>query len=237
LSFIYAKNVLLLRSPTPDKRQLEIFIADARTRYKNVYFLGGSGTDLLTPAIAVERVSNERFSIPEYEQPYEAYPRGVRHKEFNFGVYRFVDPAPGGDPFDLDMDESDDVSLLRFFAPEPSGSDVFRWSGARSYATILGVGPARRTLTVTMSSGGRPVRAGAPEVTVSLNDQVLGTVTVSDGFRPYTFTIPEPLAGQIADGTGSARLALLTSTWTPRAVIGGNDDRELGVMVTRIELK
>jgi hypothetical protein len=237
LSFIYARNVLLLRSPTPDKTQLETFIADARKRYRNVYFLGGSGTDLLTPAIAVERVSKERFSIPEYEQPYEAYPRGVRLKEFDFGIYRFVDPRPKEDAFVLEMDESDDVSLLRFFAPERSGNDVFRWSGARSYATILGVGPAHRTLVITMSNGGRPARAGAADVTVSVGDQTLGKVTVGDGFQPYTFTIPEPLAGAIADGTGSARLALLTSTWTPRQVIGGGDDRELGVMVSRIELK
>jgi hypothetical protein len=134
------------------------------------------------------------------------------------------------------MDESDDVSLLRFYAPEPSGNDVFRWTGARSYATIIGIDVNRRTLVVSMSSGGRPAKAGPAEVTVSLNDHTLGTVRVADGFQPYTFEIPEALAGAIADATGSARLALLTPTWMPSQVLGVKDDRELGVMVTRIEL-
>jgi hypothetical protein len=237
LAFIYADNVLLLRSPTPDKRLMERFIEAARQRYENVYFLGGSGTDFLTPRIAVERVRKENFSIPEYEQPRESYPRGVRLKAFDFGIYRFVDPKPEDERLLLDMDESDDVSVLRFYAPESNGDDVYRWSSARSLVTVLGIRPDRRTVTMWMSSGGRPAAGGPAVVRVAIEGQTLGEVTVTDGFHPYTFEIPLGLAGQIADKTGSARLSLLTSTWTPSRILGGTDDRELGVMVSRVEIK
>jgi hypothetical protein len=32
-------------------------------------------------------------------------------------------------------------------------------------------------------------------------------------------------------------LRLLTTTWNPREVLGGNDDRELGVMLDRVAVR
>ena len=45
LAYIYAKNVLLLSSPKPDKTTFAGFLDWARTRYERVLFIGGGGTD------------------------------------------------------------------------------------------------------------------------------------------------------------------------------------------------
>ncbi len=66
----------------------------ARSGIETVYFLGGGGTDLLSRDVSVEPVGGERFQVPEYESLRNAYPTHVRRKEFDFGIYRFVDPLP-----------------------------------------------------------------------------------------------------------------------------------------------
>ena len=50
LAYIYARNVLVLSSPKPDKTAFAGFLDWARTRYDRVLFMGGGGTDLLSPA-------------------------------------------------------------------------------------------------------------------------------------------------------------------------------------------
>ncbi len=49
LAYIYARNVLVLNNPRPDKALFREFLTWAGSRYKNVYFVGGGGTDLLSP--------------------------------------------------------------------------------------------------------------------------------------------------------------------------------------------
>lgn len=88
-----------------------------------------------------------------------------------------------------------------------------------------------------MSNGGRPASLPPLSVTVSLDDQPLGTVTVPLGFRPYSFDIPPDLASRIAARDDPAVLKLVCSTWKPRSVLGVADDRDLGVMVDRVEVQ
>ena len=94
LAYIYGRPVLVLNSPKPDKAMFEEFLAWARQHYRAVYFIGGGGTDLLSRPVAVESVASERFQIPEYESLRNQYPTGVRFKEFDFGIYKFVPPPP-----------------------------------------------------------------------------------------------------------------------------------------------
>jgi hypothetical protein len=96
---------------------------------------------------------------------------------------------------------------------------------------------AAREIVVVMSSGGRPEGAPPADVTVRLNDRVLGTARVSDGFRPYTFTVPPDIADEAARADEPARLGLVTATWNPQHVLGSPDDRDLGVMVDRVQVR
>ncbi len=239
LAYIYAKPVLVLNSPRPERAMMEAFIDDARRRYREVFFLGSGGTDLLTRRIGVEPVGSDRFQMPEYESPANAYPSGVRRKEFDFGIYRFVDvPALAREPV-LVIGDRDDLQVVRFHAKEkdPQTGRTYRWTRDVSYVSLLNITPATRTITLWMADGRRPASLPRAEVEVSLGEQVLGRATVGADVTAYTFDVPAELAAAAAASEDPARLRLRTNTWRPRTAIGAPDDRDLGVMLSRVEVR
>ncbi|HET7220316.1 MAG TPA: hypothetical protein VFJ02_19810 [Vicinamibacterales bacterium] len=239
LAYIYARNVLVLNNRKPDKASFAAFLDWARTRHERVLFMGGGGTDLLSPAWSARPMASERFEIPEYDAPADAYPRFVRHKEFDYSLYEIV-PPDGIDesgPFDLDVGVNDDLNVLRFHSKEQSENRTFRWSRDRSYVSINHVDANNREVELVMNDGGRPPAVPPAEVTVSLDGVVLGTVTVSTGFRPYRLSIPPALADRVARSGSTAELALATTTWKPEKVLGTADDRDLGVMLDRVTVR
>ncbi|MEO8069774.1 MAG: glycosyltransferase family 39 protein [Acidobacteriota bacterium] len=241
LAYIYARNVLVLDSPVPPKRTFEDFVTWARSQYANVLFLGGGGTDLLTRHVTATPIVSDRFDVPEYESPTNAYPSGPRRKDFEFGLYRLLptEAAPAAD-IDLTIGTLDDLNVVRFHAKETRSESgtVFRWTGALSYVLLLGMSPDTHEVTIWMSNGGRPAAKAPPaRVEVSLAERVLGTATPIDAVRPYTFAIPADVAAAAAASQDPVRLQLRVPTWNPAALIGGNDTRDLGVMVTRVQTR
>ena len=79
------------------------FLEWARSRYRRVYFLGGGGTELLSRYWNAASVASHRFQVPEYESS-ATYPRGVRRKEFDFGLYELLPRPPDEAPRTLDLD-------------------------------------------------------------------------------------------------------------------------------------
>jgi hypothetical protein len=215
-----------------------------------VLFMGGGGTDLLSPAWGVRPVAGERFQVPEYETSASGLPRGVRQKEFDYSLYEFVPPAAAPpSTLEIDVGTEDDLHVLRFHAKETTKGRSFRWSRDASYISIARLPPASRTVTLWMDDGGRPDAVAPARVTVSLLigygggkpasvDRVLGTVTVgNDGFQPYTVQIPPDLASTVAARGEPVRLKIATTVWVPRRVLGTPDDRDLGVMVDRVAVQ
>ena len=162
LAYIYARNVLLLPNRRPDAATMERFIAWARQQYATVYFVGGGGTELLTKAIAVEPIGTEVFQVPEWSSAWNALPDGARRKEFDFSVYRFIDPpATAAGAVALDVGVNDDVNVLRFHAKERhANGTTFRWSRDVSYINLQGVTADDRTITLVMDDG-TPAGPGA----------------------------------------------------------------------------
>ena len=149
---------------------------------------------------------------------------------------------------DLDVGTQDDLHVLRFHAKETSNGRTFRWSRDTSYVSLVGVSPGSREVTLWMDDGGRPAAVPAAQVTISLQlgyqagqppsiDQVLGTVAVRGGFKPYTVPIAPALAETAAAASDPVRFKLTTSVWVPRQVLGTPDDRDLGVMLDRVAVK
>ena len=238
LAYVYARNVLVLYSPRPDKAVFAEFLAWARTRYRRVLFMGGGSTDLLSHRYGVTAIASDRFQVPEYDAPMNRYPLFVRQKEFEYSVYEFTDPKPDdGRPFDLDVGRGDDLHVLRFHAKEESEGHTFRWTRAVSYLSVTVIRPGSREVTLWMSDGGRPRSAPPAEVTVYLQDHRLGSATVRGGFSPYRFPIPPELAGAAAAAGDPIELRVVTRTWKPRAVLGTPDDRDLGVMLDRVAVQ
>jgi hypothetical protein len=184
-------------------------------------------------------VASERFQVPEYDSPLNAFPRFVRQKEFEYGVYEFTDPetVPGDRNFDLDVGVSDDLYVVRFHAKETSEGHTFRWTGPTSYLSITHMRPSSHELVLWLSNGGRPPAADPADLSVFLQNQLLGTVRVGNGFSPYAFPIPPDLAAPEAATGEPVELRLVTRTWNPHKVLGTPDDRNIGVMVDRVAVR
>ena len=237
LAYTYGKQVLLLASPRPDSLRFAQFLRWARGTHRNVYFLGGGGTDLLSRAVAVEVVAGERFQVPEYESLRNGYPTHVRRKEFDFGIYRFVDPVPHTEGLALDIGAMDDLYVVRFHAKEQDRHGTFRWSRAQSYLSLAGVDADVRELVIWMENGGRPPQATPAEMEVFLGTTSLGKVVIGRERKPYVFEIPPALAAEAGASVDSVTVRLVSTTWNPRALTGVDDNRDLGVMVDRVEVR
>jgi len=236
LDYIYARHVLVLNTPKPDKLRLRMFLDDAMTRYDRVFFVGGGGTDLLSRKIAASPVASEKIRVPEYESLWNAYPKAVRAKDFEYGIYRLsLDASPSG-PFDLDVGTQDDLNVVRLGGKETTEGHTFRWTGAQSFISVNGLTGHERQLVLVMNDGGRPANAPPALVEVFFNDVRLGEATVGLGFQPYRFDIPASLAEAVAGVDDPAQLKLITKPWNPHRLLGVTDDRDLGVMVDRVEI-
>lgn len=239
LAYIYARNVLVLSSPRPDRVAFKEFLEWSKGRFDQVYFLGGGGTDLLSRTIGVEALDSHRFQISEYDAPRNAYPRGVRQKEFDFGIYKFVDASSRAGSLDLDIGSMDDLNVVRTHAKERDAARniTYRWTRDTSYISLVGFTPALSTLTLVMNDGGRPPRVERARVEVSINDRLLGEANVTTGFAPYSFAIPPDVAAAAAASDEPARLKLVTNAWRPIDILATPDSRDLGVMVDRVEVR
>jgi hypothetical protein len=186
----------------------------------------------------VEAVAGDRFQVPEYDAPQNAYPRFVRHKEFDYSIYAFTPMRPfeANAWFDLDVGVRDDLHVLRFHAKEHTDQGTFRWTRDRSYVTFTSLRPDHRTVTLWLHDGGRPAAAPPAEVSVHLAGVRLGSVLVRGPVGPYEFHIPPDLA-RTAASADSAQIQITTTTWNPARILGGGDDRDLGVMLDRVTVK
>ena len=69
------------------------------------------------------------------------------------------------------------------------------------------------------------------------DDHVLGRIAVGSDFTPYTLPIPPALAAAAGTSGTPVRIKLVTNVWRPKVVLGVPDDRDLGVMVDRVDVK
>lgn len=237
LAYIYAKDVLVFVRSNSDKQAFREFLEWSFAHYRRVFFLGGGGTELLSRTMTVVPVLSERLQIPEYESARNAYPRSVKLKVFDLDLYKFLPRHADSDGFDLEVGAANGLYVRRFYAKErhPNGF-THRWTRDDSYVSIVGTRPAERLLTIWMDDGGRPEAAEPAEVEVFLNDRRLGAVSVRAGQNPYRFAIPPDLAAAIAQDDDAAQLRIATPTWSPARFLGDDDDRELGVLVSRIRI-
>jgi hypothetical protein len=237
LAYIYARNVLVLASPKPDKRMLETFIEDALTKYQRVLYIGGGGTDLLSRRIIATPLADGRVQVPEYANtPWTTYPEGPRRKDFDYSLYQITLGHREAAGFSLDIGDRDDLYVVRFYAKEPSEGRTVRWTGPLSYIAIPGLSGGEREVVLTMHDGGRPAAAPPARVTVRFNGTIIGTIDVRPGFQEYRLPLPADLVRLAASATDPAQLTLESTVWVPRDFLGGTDDRRLGVMVDRVDV-
>jgi hypothetical protein len=239
LAYIYARNVLVLASAKPDKAAMAAFVEWARTKYDRVFFVGGGGTDLVSQHFGIRPVVSERFEVPEFESTADRVPTRSARK-FIFGVYEFVEPPRGDEAgwYQLDVGEHDDLQVLRFHSAEQSDRTTFRWTQRTSYVIVSSLPPGAAELTLVLNDGGRPPTAPPARLAVYVGTQRLGEIAVSPGpFRAYTLPLPPDLMARSASADEPLTLRLVSTVWNPHDLLGGPDDRQLGVMVDRVTIK
>ena len=231
LAYIYARNVLVLNSARPD-RELFIGLVDwARTRYRRVLFLGGGGTDLVSPGFGVSQLWRDRFEVPEYDSVWNGYPRGPRPRKFDYALYQLTS-GPVQHPLDIDIGAADDVYVVRFQGKEESEGRTFRWTSDQSIVTLGSLPEAAGEVALLASDGGRPDAAPPARVEVFIGETSIGQVEIEGPFREYRVQIPPRIVSE-----RPVELRLKSILWNPAKVLGSPDDRELGVMVDRVTVR
>jgi hypothetical protein len=114
---------------------------------------------------------------------------------------------------------------------------TFRWTHDVSYISIVGIRSDARLATLWLNDGKRPRSVPAAHVAISFDDTLLGEVDVVSGFRPYSFTIPPSAAAVASNRDEPTRLRIAVNPWNPKEALGTADDRLLGVMVDRVEVR
>jgi len=75
-------------------------------------------------------------------------------------------------------------------------------------------------------------------MSVYAEDRLAGTADVaSPEPRSYTFSLPSDAVALASRRDGFIRLRLEMPTWNPKRSLGSQDDRELGVILTVVELR
>jgi hypothetical protein len=137
----------------------------------------------------------------------------------------------------LDVGDQDDLQVVRFHAKESDQRGTYRWTRGLSYLSVVGIPADARALVLWMDNGGRPDKAPPADVEAFIGETSIGRVRVGPGMQPYSLPIAPELAASVAARTEAVTIRLRTVTWRPREVLGVNDDRDLGVMVDRVEIR
>jgi hypothetical protein len=238
LAYIYAKNVLVLGTDLPKAADVTRFVSWATQRFSRVLYMGGGGSRLLNRTLDAQVLGEEVIRVPEYERSWDHFPAASRWKSFVFTLFRLV---PFGQPpavARVDVGVADELAVTGFYTRERDSASRFRWTSKRSSISLRLPANPVSTLILWMGNGGRPAGAPPARVAVFAGDRQLGSVLVTtSSMRAYEFPLPPEAVDEAAEGEGFLLVRLETPTWNPRDTLGTVDDRNLGVMVTRVELR
>ncbi len=239
LAYVHGRHVLVLEAARPDKALFGRFLDDAVARYERVFFLGGGGTDLLSPGLVATPVALVNRQVPSFiVTPWNAYRAGIRDYKFDYSLYRLERGGSAATGFALDVGFEDDLHVVRFGGKEATEGRTFRWTDDQSYVAVRGLTGREREVAFVLSDGGRPGPAEPARVEVFLNETRLGQIDVGSGFREYTLPLASELVLRARDAGGAAELRLVSTVWQPSRVLAGSDDtRTLGVMVDRVAIR
>ena len=143
-----------------------------------------------------------------------------------------VAPAPSVRRRSEDEEEERDALKSRIDTIDKLGK------AAKGEAKASGYDPAKlrrlheRRAKKLQKSRDRKKKSGAFLTGITL----VGTVTATNGFRPYAFAVAPDHAAELATSRTVVDVTISTEPWSPTELQGGADERELGVMVDRLRV-
>jgi hypothetical protein len=238
LAYVYAKNVVVLGTDLPEPADVTRFVDWAMRRFSRVLYMGGGGSRLLNRTLDARVFGEEVIRVPEYERSWGHFPAAVRWKSFVFTLFQLVPFSRLPAEARVDVGVADELAVTGFYTREQNSEWRFRWTSKRSSISLRLPAYRVSTLTIWMGNGGRPSGAPPARVTVFAGGRQVGSALVTtSSIRAYEFPIPLEAVDEAAEGEGFLLVRLETSTWNPHDTLGTIDDRNLGVMVTRVELR
>jgi hypothetical protein len=238
LAYIYAKDVLVLSTDEPVPSDVMALFDWGSRRYARVLYMGSGGSKLLCRSIDAAFVRSESIWVPEYDRSPDRVPTASRQKSFVFSLFRLVPLRALPAESRVDVGEADELAVSRFHTREQSGDRKFRWTTAHSIVRMRVPATAPSKVVVWMGNGGRPASVPMATVGVFAGRSFLGFVNVAtDEVRPYEFVIPHEALAEAEREEGFVTVHLNVPAWNPARALGSPDTRNVGVMVTRVELR
>jgi len=238
LAYIYARNVLVLATDAPPEADVMTLFDWGSRRFARVLYMGSGGSTLLNRAIDAEPVFSDAIWVPEYERSWDHFPAEARRKSFVFTVFRLVPTRALPESTRVDVGAADELAVSEFHTREQNDELKFRWTTAESQVRLRLPAHRPATLTLWMGNGGRPRTVSPARVTVLIGRRPIGSATVTESaIHPFEFVLPPEVVSEAVAGDGFLVVRLATPTWNPRIALGVPDDRDVGVMVTRVELR
>jgi len=238
LAYIYAKNVLVLGTDRPKAADVTELFDWGRQHFTRVLYMGSGGSRLLSRTLDAEFVSEEAIWVPEYERSWDHFPAASRRKSFAFSLFRLVPFTAPPARARVDVGVADELAVAGFHTRERNVELRFRWTTDRSSIRLRLPAGRPSALTLWMGNGGRPAGVPPARVAVFAGNRPAGSVVVAGSdIREYEFPLPPEAVDEATTGDGFLVIRLETPTWNPHDALGTTDDRKLGVMVTRVELR
>jgi hypothetical protein len=127
----------------------------------------------------------------------------------------------------------DEAHIADFHTPEKVDGLSYRWSCHRSVVSFPGLAAYTPAILQLRLNGSRPAHIAPPQVAVLANGHELASFSVMDGFETYELFIDSQTMGI----SGHLEIEICSESFVPADVMGGNDLRQLGVMVDQVTVQ
>jgi len=237
LWLIFDKTVFMITREATGDPALATAIRTWQSEGRDVYWISSKGESPRSLAGFVpDYLSTHVLAAPLVENPVGHLPRRVGEYTATLDVHRVVaiQDMPGRrEVLTLNIGQGTHdqyVSEGLYDAERLPGLTPNRWTNGRVVMVVPVTG--RPTEVVFRMGNGRPEGAPVPEVSVYLDNYLLGTVQVAGAFGTYSLPVPED-AWQ--DGK-TVELRLEMETWNPLKAGYNQDSRDLGVLLDWVKL-
>lgn len=229
LDYLKGFDVLWLHAKRVDPANVREFVWQQARQGRSVYFFT-QGFNYYIPEPKMVPHHRWSFWLQEMEEVLGRRPTTVHANPIRFASYR-MEPGGFNGPVEspLDIGAFDDIYVGEMLPPEYDALRSFRWTKGTSYVWLPGLDAETTQFLVDMRTFSDPSKPRT--LRVSLDGVELGEAVVTGGWRTYRFDVP---AEWQPSGSSAPRLELSIEPMRPADVVGGDDQRYLGVSINTI---
>jgi hypothetical protein len=231
LSYYFDKNILPLRSISPDPNLLEKFIENWKGK---VYFAGTGNSNLASARFYLKPIEEISFATPTFDELYHQRPTQVLSKEFQIGWYQILIQPPAHPDF-VDVGKYDDGSITNFHLREGYAGIDYRWTDGKGHVFFP---PDNKPVTgIVLRLNPGPWVPGMERVSVRVyaNNLFLVDLKLRNGYNTYEVPVPAGIREKLTGAPVDIRIE--SKSWVPKRVLNLPDTRRVGVIVDWVKLQ